>query len=194
VIMEICGGHRPLTAAERTEARKIFGWSIDLDRVKIAVASIPSDVANWLNGQRPFTTMYVINFASSAHISMRTLIHEMTHVWQAAVSGPVYMVEALHSQFFGRGYEVTAADVAAANGDILNLEREQQAEVVERYYVAKFAGGSSADVALYEQLAKGVYKPNPGTLVTIDLLRPVALPLSRRVIGRVPRLVLEAED
>ena len=190
-LMEIFGGHRPLNSAELSAARKVFGWSIDLSRVKIAVASIPADVVNWLNGQRPFTTMYIINFASSAHITMGTLIHELTHVWQGVVAGPVYMVEALHSQFFGRGYEVTAADINAAGGDINKLEREQQAVVVERYYMGKW-GGSSWDVATYEPLAKDVYKPMPMTMLPIGTLLPAMLPFRSKAAGRVPRLAIRS--
>jgi hypothetical protein len=189
-LMEVFGGHRGLTVEEIAEARKVFGWSIDLSRVKIAVASIPADVVNWVNGQRPFTTMYVINFSSSAHITMGTLMHELTHVWQAVVAGPIYMVEALHSQFFGRGYEVTPADIAAANGDIRNLEREQQAVVVERYYLGKFGGGGH-DPAMYEQLAKGVYKPGKFVTWPRDVVLPHMLPFRDRTIGRVPRLPLQ---
>lgn len=190
VFFEIWGGHRPLTAAERAEARRVFGWSFDLDRVKVAVGSIPADVVNWLNGQRPFTTMYVINFASWAHVTLQTLIHELTHVWQAAVSGPIYMVEALHSQVFGRGYNVTAQDVAGANGDIRRLEREQQAVVVEEYWRMRWDDGGTSlswvpvdaqgkcDWTVLEPLAQDVYAPQPR--VTAPIRPPIpSIPLLR---------------
>jgi hypothetical protein len=192
VALEICGGHRALTPDERREARRIFGWSIDLDRVKIAVASLPADLINWLNGQRTFTTMYVINFASWDHVVTHTLIHELTHVWQATVAGPVYMVEALHSQFFGRGYEVTDADLAAANGDITKLEREQQAVVVERYWIAKFGGGLATDVAKYEPLAQDVFRPEPASSL-LARLRVGPLPVLR-VVRRPQRVLLALND
>jgi hypothetical protein len=156
VFMEIWGGHRPLTPAEQAEARRVFGISIDLSRVKIAVASIPADVANWLNGQRPFTTLHIINFASGAIITSATLIHELVHVWQAGIAGPIYMVEALHSQFFGRGYEVSDEDLRKANNNIHQLEREQQAVVVERYWRGRW-GGQGGDWRKYEALARQVY-------------------------------------
>ena len=105
--LKLWGGHRKLTEKEREEARKVFGWSINLDKVRVAVASIPADVLIFLNGNRPFTVMYVINFASWQKVRLGTLIHELTHVWQGVVAGPIYMVEALHSQMFGRGYRVT---------------------------------------------------------------------------------------
>lgn len=173
-ILEIFGGHRALTAEEMKQARLIFGWSINLDRVKVAVNSIPADAVNFVNGQRPFTTMYVINFASWAHISIPTIIHELTHVWQAVVAGPVYMVEALHSQIFGRGYEVTEADLDAAAGDIRNLQREQQAVVVERYWRGTYGGETIPFLAKYKPLAQDVYDPKPSR-TTIPALRPVPI-------------------
>lgn len=165
VIMELFGGHRPLNAVEIKEARKVFGWSIPLERVKLAVASVPADVVNWINGNRTFTTMYVINFASWDNIdqNMHTLIHELTHVWQATTAGPVYMVEALCSQIAGRGYNVTDADLARANGDFNKLEREQQAVVVENYWWGRFGGNASIDWKKYQTLAEKVYKPQPRT-------------------------------
>jgi hypothetical protein len=32
------------------------------------------------------------------------MIHELTHVWQFAVTGPFYMSEAIHAQVAGAGY------------------------------------------------------------------------------------------
>jgi len=163
VIMEVFGGHRPLNAEETKEARKVFGWSIPLERVKLAVASVPADVVNWINGNRTVTTMYVINFASWVNIdqNMHTLIHELTHVWQATTVGPVYMVEAICSQLAGRGYNVTDADLARANGDFNKLEREQQAVVVENYWWGRFGGNASIDWKKYQALAAKVFKPQP---------------------------------
>ena len=71
-IFEILGGHRGLLPHELAEAEKIFGKSIDLSRVKIATASLPADLLNWINGDRPFTTMYIINFGRNAVIDMAT--------------------------------------------------------------------------------------------------------------------------
>lgn len=156
VFLEMWGGHRELTPEEIREARRVFGWSIELSRVKIAVASIPADVINWLNGERPFTTMYIINFSSRSTVDMGTLIHELTHVWQAVTSGPIYMSEALHSQYYGRGYAVTDADIANARGRLSNLEIEQQATVVERYWRGRW-GGESIVWKKYQPLAGDVY-------------------------------------
>ena len=162
-LLEAFGGHRPLNALEIGEARKVCGWSIPLERVKVAVASLPSDLIHKINGDRAFTTMYVINFASWNNIdaNLDILIHELTHVWQATTAGPVYMIEALCSQFFGRGYTVSDADLAKAKGNFNKLEREQQAEVVRFYYKGKFQGDKSVDFKKFEALAAAVFKPEP---------------------------------
>jgi hypothetical protein len=167
VVTEMCGGHRGLTPAERKEATRIFGTSIDLDRVKIAVASLPSDVINFVNGQRPFTTMYVINFASWATVEMHDLIHELTHVWQGVQTGPLYMVRALEAQIgagvsslFHTGkyddsasYDVFAADLVAANGDLGRFNPEQQATIVERYWMMQY-GGYSFTTSVYGDVSQ----------------------------------------
>jgi len=159
IIMDIFGSHRGLNAEERAEAEKVFGISIDLDQVQLTTASFPADFIMWLNKNRPFTTMYVINYKSGTTLPMNTLIHELTHVWQAVNSGGVYMLEALHSQFFGKGYNLTEADVRNANGKLLNLEREQQAVLVEDYWRAKFNEENiPIPLDVIEPLAKQAYK------------------------------------
>lgn len=159
ILMDVFGSHRGLNATERAEAEKVFGVSIDLDQVQLTTASFPADLIMWLNKNRPFTTMYVINYKSGTNLPLNTLIHELTHVWQAVNSGGVYMLEALHSQFFGKGYNLTEADINNAGGKLLNLEREQQAVLVEDYWRAKFNGETiPIDLSLIEPLAKQVYK------------------------------------
>ncbi|WP_339865130.1 hypothetical protein [uncultured Algoriphagus sp.] len=159
ILMDIFGSHRGLNAVERAEAEKIFGNSIDLNRVKLTDASLAADLIMWMNKNRPFTTMYVINHKSGATLSMATLIHELTHVWQAVTSGGVYMIEALHSQFFGKAYNLSEDDLKKANGKLLNLEREQQAVVVEEYWKAEFdQQRTKIPVELLRPFAKQVYK------------------------------------
>lgn len=172
IIMDILGNHRQLTAEERAEAEKIFGSSINLDMVRLTDASFAADFIMWLNKNRPFTTMYVINYKSGDTLSMSVLIHELAHIWQAVTSGGVYMLEALHSQFFGKGYNLTENDVKNANGDIKNLEREQQAVLVQDYYRATYLGQTiPLPVSLIKPLARQVYTPvyTPGVYPVLDL-------------------------
>jgi len=182
IFLEIWGGHRSLTAAEKTEARRVFGWSIDLDRVQVTTdKNLPLDAIEFLNGHAPFTTMYCINFGTTK-VDMQTLIHELTHVWQGVVAGPVYMVEALHSQFFGKGYQVTDDDLKKANGDFSKLQREQQAMVVEYYWWGRWGGATSIDWKKYEKLAQAVHSPEPADLAVFDQRIPIVGPVKPALI------------
>lgn len=182
-VLEVFGGHRPLTRAERSEAKKVFGVSIDLSRVKISVASIPADIISKFNDERPFTTMYVINFKSGTQIETQTLIHELTHVWQAKQRGPIYAVEALHAQFkLGPdAYKVTDQNLIAADGDFSKFNPEQQATIVDRYWAAKFGGNNPANpVGLLEPYARQVFKSQRFEFPT-DRLIPIKPPVLRPV-------------
>ena len=144
------GSYRPLDDRERGEAKKVFGNSIDLGKVRLAELSLPVDLIQLANNERPFTTMYLINFASWNDLDDATLIHELTHVWQGVVAGPIYMVEALEAQItegddaYDYGYtnarngEGGQANLEAAGGDFNAFNREQQANIIEHYYIRKF--------------------------------------------------------
>jgi len=164
------GSYRGLTDIERTEAAGVFGTSIGLDKVKLAVKSLPVDVVEKLNGGRTFTTMYLINFASWDKITLDTLIHELTHVWQGLQEGPVYMIEALEAQLIGAGYNYgydnTADgdeygdggedDLVAAGGDFSRFNPEQQAQVIMHYHARKTATPPK-DVTAWQPYANVVF-------------------------------------
>lgn len=137
-LLDVLGGHRGLTTEEMRQARRVFGTSIDLRRVKVASASLASDLIHKINGNRPFTTMYVINFASWDKVDMKTLIHELAHVWQGVIAGPVYMVEALHAQMVGEGYNVTDQMLRDRGNKLSNFNREQQAVIAEEYWYERW--------------------------------------------------------
>ncbi|MBK9981982.1 MAG: hypothetical protein IPP15_06070 [Saprospiraceae bacterium] len=163
ILLDILGKHRGLTPAERAEAMKVFGSSINLDMVRLTDASFAADFIMWLNKSRPFTTVYVINIPSGSALQMHDLIHELTHIWQAVHTGGVYMLEALHSQAFGAGYRLTDTDMTNANGDFDNLEREQQATLVEYFWQMEFNGETlPLSIDLMRPLAKQVYKTPTG--------------------------------
>lgn len=169
VLLDTTGHYRELNADERLEALRVFGDSIDLSRVRIADASLAVDATNLINGACPFTTMYYINFASWRHVDKRTLIHELTHVWQGEVKGPVYMAQALESQFFGRGYKVTPEELENNNGDFGKFEPEQQAEIVETYWHYRWEVNPPAPeyYGPYERYAQAVYVPPLGTVAAL---------------------------
>ncbi|HRH17130.1 MAG TPA: hypothetical protein PLS22_06715 [Aquabacterium sp.] len=207
-IFEILGGHRGLLPHELAEAEKIFGKSIDLSRVKIATASLPADLLNWINGDRPFTTMYIINFGRNAVIDMATLIHELTHVWQGAQSGPLYMTRALEAQIgagvqalFHKGhyddsaaYAVTDQELIDHAGDFSKFNPEEQASIVEHYWLQKFSGKSFPSLPTVAQLEpyarqvfKGASRP-PIRVLPVNvkpiLVNPLLIKPVRKVAGR----------
>jgi hypothetical protein len=165
------GSYRPLTDAERTEAQKVFGSSIPLDQVRVAVLSLPVDLIEWANGGRAFTTMFLINFASWTQVKIEVLMHELTHVWQGLVAGPVYMVEALEAQASSEGYnygydnnakgeatgEGAQDELNAAAGDFNHFNREQQAQIIEHYYVRRFQSNPVLDVTAWQPYADIVH-------------------------------------
>jgi hypothetical protein len=111
ILLNTLGSYRPLSAQEKAEARQIYANSIDLDKIYVSVESLTNDVIfglqDWANGtpnSRAFTSNTLINFDVHDGITRHTLIHELCHVWQALVTGPFYMSEAIHAQNWGGGY------------------------------------------------------------------------------------------
>lgn len=172
IVLGWFGEYRPLTTKERDTAKEIFGTSVELGKVRIAVMSPPVDLIEWANKERPFTTMYLINFASWAEAEMPTLIHELTHVWQSVVAGPFYMIEALEAQLRGEGYNYGYDDtyqghrrgdgaepeLRAAGGDFEAFNREQQASIIQHYYVRRYVDSlPDADYRAWQPYADVVY-------------------------------------
>lgn len=155
LLLEILGGYRPLTSEELAEATKVFGNTIDLSRVRLGFADLPGDLLRLVNVELPraFTTMYLINFGPGAVVEMQTIIHELAHVWQGVQQGPIYMTRALEAQItagldalFHKGkyddeaaYRVTEAALDSNGGDLKKFNPEQQASIVEFYWVLKFS-------------------------------------------------------
>lgn len=189
VFFEIWGGYRSLTARERQEAVRVFGASIALDRVKIAAGNVPAEVANWINGQTPFTTMYLINFskADSQRTDenfLRVLIHELTHVWQGVQVGPLYMLESVCSQFKAvlsggdrnAAYTYTEQNLVDANGNFGKFNREQQAAIVEDYWIVRFSSLSTTGLPPVDLLAR----------YASQVFRPIRIRIPRSATSRAP--------
>jgi phage-related protein len=108
-LMNLLNSFRPLTAAERADARIVFGNSLDLDEVFVCQESLTNDIIFGVQGlfeddPRAFVTFNIINFDVDEGITRHTMIHELTHVWQAFATGPLYLSEAIHAQVAGDGY------------------------------------------------------------------------------------------
>ena len=159
-ILSTIASYRPLTASERANAVLMFADSIDLTDVYISQDDLVNDLIFWVQdgfsedpNSRAFVTFNLINFDVDDGITDATLIHELTHVWQATNNGPLYLVEAIHAQLeealggpdaYNYGYTNSSngngADAAldAAQGDFGVFNPEQQANIVKHYYVRRY--------------------------------------------------------
>ncbi len=166
VLFEIWGGYRGLTDRERAEAEKIFSGSIDLARVRIAAGNVPSEISNFLNSQTPFTTMHLINVAKkdaqrTDEKWLRVFIREMTHVWQGVTAGPVHMIQSIGSQMEAvlaggnrdAAYGYFGEALAKNGGNLSKFGREQQASIVEDFWVVTRSKLPKTGLPTSEQLA-----------------------------------------
>jgi hypothetical protein len=196
VILEICGGYRPLSSVPGAvdQARRVFGSAIALDRVQIGFAKLPGDVIRYVNIELPraFTTMYLLNFGPGAVVDMQTIIHELAHVWQGVQQGPLYMTRALEAQIgagvdslFHTGtyddsssYRVTEADLLASGGDLKAFNPEQQATIIEFFWIRRFAGEAKPPGPYPWRLNRGVLLPS------LDVLLPYAQKVNPALTAR----------
>ncbi len=167
------GRYRTLRAEECADARFVFGHSIDLRRVRVALPGplhrLLFALQRLLQGgrrARPFVTGWLVHVPPGAVLERAVFIHELTHVWQAQVYGPRYMWQALHAQWLGAGYDYTGYDEAGTSGlrgaracdaageggqealrrrSFFSFNREQQAQIVMHYFVRRVLRGESED-------------------------------------------------
>lgn len=119
------------------ELRKVFGDSIDYERVRLKVGrlgllSLPG---------RPFAlghTLYVprdiprTDSGALQLLPMHLLIQEMGHIWQYQTGGTDYVCETLWSRWFGEGSDWrTALDAGRSWGE---LDPEQQVRLLKVAY------------------------------------------------------------
>lgn len=165
---------RSLTGAERALASSVFGASINLDLVRIDEAAI---IGPAFSG-RAYTSFHTIN--NWGKLDNQTLIHELTHVWQYERAGAVYMPQAIHAQVWGEGYTYGGAaglkKRQAAGQGHSSLNREQQAEVVEDFFLLKTRNttndtsgnpATNADLPLYADFVVSVSTLSKGQLLAI---------------------------
>jgi hypothetical protein len=163
VLFELLATYRPLTADEIAAGRLVFGGSLDWDEIHISQESLDNDiifgVQEFFNGSpdsRAFVTMKVINIDVDEPLTTATLIHELTHVWQATFEGPLYLAAAVHAQVtsddaYDYGYDdATNGDGAEqviedADGDLSGFNPEQQGQIAMHYWVRRFEEGRDRD-------------------------------------------------
>jgi hypothetical protein len=111
ILLRLLGSYRHMTPQEIAEAKIVFGNTLDYDNIYFASESLLNDIIFGVQDfvsknpeSRAFVTDTLVNFDVDEGIERHTMIHELTHVWQFAVTGPFYMSEAIHAQVAGAGY------------------------------------------------------------------------------------------
>lgn len=154
------GALSPLDPGEEAASRRVHppglipyaSVLVDRDGIVARIAAIQGSGASIVNqlfgttgvSHRSVTTMHVIH-THAGTMAPGLAVHELTHVGQYTMAGAQYMAQALHAQLVGQGYDYKnldgslAASIAAGRG-FLDFNREQQAQICEDYYDARFGG------------------------------------------------------
>ncbi len=147
LVLDMASRQRPLNDQERALALRMFGSRLKLQRVRVTTHSWLLDMLHRINGARPFVTMYSIHACRASELDASTLVHELTHVWQAQNEGPLYLVHALVAQWGAawqswlatRRFDDHAAylfsdeQLAAHGGALKRFNHEQQACIMAAY-------------------------------------------------------------
>lgn len=145
-------GGSPLLSDEISDARSVFGSSIDLSRVRIVYSPVIS---------APTTLGDTIRIPPAYAMPRRVLIHELTHIWQFQTKGSAYISDSLFHQavaFLTRGDRGAAYDYIVVPGKSFHdYTAEQQASIVEDY----FAYPSLRANAEYQRLIGQVRAASP---------------------------------
>ena len=131
LVAAVVNGRR-LTPGERALARPVFERSIDYDRVRLIETGLLEyrTVGNVIRVEQ--------RFRISEPEMAKTLIHELTHVWQYQQSGTGYMSAAIQAQIgatIRSGSRNTAYDYRpTASRSFFSFGPEQQGLIVENYF------------------------------------------------------------
>lgn len=168
---------RALTPDEITLAKTVFGDSIAYEKVKIHDSQFilfqAKGVAMAPEGNLYMYGCYKDNYAAESETWRGHFIHEMTHVWQFQnkILNPIVAAIELnlrHAFNYAAAYDY----VLDAKKDLMDYNMEQQASIVQDYFVLKREGccfhtghcknkeETSGKIALYEQVLEKFLK-NP---------------------------------
>lgn len=158
-LFETSGALRPLSGSEIAASRHVHPPGlipyalirVDDDGIVARLAALSGggvSVYNQIFGtkgvhHRAVTTMHVIH--TGGPMSDDLAAHELTHVAQYEMAGGAYMAQALHAQLRGDGYDYDALDGSlvasiAAGRSFADFNREQQGQICQDYYLARFGG------------------------------------------------------
>lgn len=149
--MNIFGDYRPLFFEEENALKDTVGYVVDYNKVQISRGNWLLKLIFKLNGGRSFTLGYHINTPDERKLSRFTLLHEIVHVWQYDTAEDWKVIlGCLWDQLFGRKYELSDYECLFMSFDA--LEREQQAQAVELYWMG-VQSGSPSNFLRYRRLA-----------------------------------------
>jgi len=162
-LFNLLGSYRSMRPEEITDARTVFGNSLDYNLIFLATEDplneIIFSVQDFFTNNpdsRAFVTSNLINFdVDDGDIDRPTLIHELTHVWQNREIGGIYMAEAIIAQVTGAGsggdaynYGYNAGNVTSANS--LDIQ-DRYDGTVTNYNALGHIMGDGGDAALNAQ-------------------------------------------
>ncbi|MCU7802162.1 MAG: DUF4157 domain-containing protein [Candidatus Thiodiazotropha sp. (ex Lucinoma borealis)] len=141
---------RTLTSSEETEARTVFADSLRYWQVRIDEMSLIALIGAFIysSSNMGVTLFHTINFNRKINPTpgsgdMGWLIHELTHVAQMEHAGMQYIGEAAHAQIT-KGGKKAYLYVLDQSKPFSAYNREQQAQIVQDYYMRLTSGGNIA--------------------------------------------------
>jgi hypothetical protein len=152
------GAFRTLTTGERGLAHEMFGEGLDADRVWIF--AIPVWPRAFVPGGRlvvwPAREAWT-DFSLAPLVLQSVFVHELTHVWQAQ-NGVNLLAAKLRA---GDGPAAYAYDLSKT-GNLLELNIEQQAMVIQHAFIAARGGSAPHDGEAYARIL-GTWRTNGRT-------------------------------
>jgi hypothetical protein len=162
LLLNNLASYRPMTEDEKAVARLVYEDALDYDRIYFAEEDLVNQIIFGIQDavrdnpdSRAFVTMNLVNFDPKDEFANETMIHELCHVWQAEMEGPFYMAEAIHAQMTDEGYNYGYDDafngngaepeLQAAGGNLTTFNLEQQATIMEHFYVRKYIESPALD-------------------------------------------------
>jgi Domain of unknown function (DUF4157) len=129
---------RPLTPAERDVAAFVFGPALNLDPIRVKESSVVT-AFGYIR-----TLPDIIYIPPGYSIPMKLLIHELTHCaqYQHGVSRLTTAAAAIEAKY-DYGDEAGLLDAIKTKKCFDHFNTEQQAAIVEDYYLKVAAGGST---------------------------------------------------
>ena len=140
---------RPLTDGEIKLARSVFGDAIDYAAVTISDGKYmpfqPKGTAMAPNGHLYMYGCYSPDYSAEKSLSRSHFIHEMTHVWQYQIKilNPIVEAAALSLKHKFNYFTAAYAYHLDENMDLMDYGMEQQASIVQEYFMTRREGHTS---------------------------------------------------